>query len=513
MLIIPLFLSAYTHLYNPVGFPAFHPDEGVYLRRSMNVLAGLGPQDPNSRFDHSQDSISSYDHPYFGQLFLAGIFKLVGNPLSHQTFNGISSIESLFTIPRLVVGALAVLDTLLVFLICIRRYNVTTAFASSILFAVMPLTWYTRRIVLDSIFLPFVLLSILFSIEAGRTNKNKLILCLLSGISLGLAIFTKIPAFTMIPVVLLIIINKKGGYFSHRKNLKLVAIWLIPVVLIPLIWPLSALISGQFPEWISGVFWQGTQRHREGKSLIDILNVFWISDPVLLLLGTAGVAFCCFRRDFVPVIWIGPYLSLLFLIGWVTHFHLILILPAFCIAAGKMIDELPRRINSRFGNIISISGITALSVFGLIFTSMLISTTVSSAQLEGIAFVANQTTSHKIGGIQGSDEITIISSPIYSWIFKYIFENKNVFSHIRDTRPITTSKILLVVDSTYKHVISKSEGENETQVQRLANIFDETSVRALFKDTSQDYDKSSYPYTGIQSAAIGSRTEQIRTNY
>ena len=179
-----------------------------------------------------------------------------------------------------------------------------------------------------------------------------------------------------------------------------------------------------------------------------------------------------------------------------------------------MMDELPRRINSRFGNIIFISGITALSVFGLIFTSMLIGTNVSSAQLEGIAFVANQTTSHKIGGSPGSDEITIITRGlIYSWIFKYIFENKNVFSHIRDTRPITTSKILLVVDSTYKHVISKSEGENETQLQRLVNIFDETSVQTLFKDTSQDYDKSLYPYTGIQSAAIGSRTEQIRTNY
>lgn len=512
MLFLPLILSGYTHFYNPIGFPAFHPDEGVYLRRTMHVLAGLGPQDPDSRFDHSQNSISRYDHPYFGQLFLAGTFWLIGYPNSVYMHHTISSIESLFTVPRLIIGVLAVLDTFLVFLICMRRYNMTIAFAASILFAVMPLSWYTRRIVLESIFLPFVLLSILLFIEVGKTNKHKLILCFLSGISLGLAIFTKIPAFTMMAVIILILMNTKDNYFSKRKNLKLVAIWVIPVVLIPLIWPVMAMISGDLDEWINGVLWQGTQRQKEGKSLIDTLSVFWKSDPVLLLLGSAGVAFCCLRRDFIPLIWIVPYFSLLFFVGWVTHFHMILILPAFCIAIGKMIIEFPKMIRPGLGNIISFSALSALSVFGLISTSMLMNSNVSSAQLEGIAFVANQTALTTMGNVPKSDNITIISSPIYSWIFKYIFDNKNVFSHVRDTRSITTPRMLLVVDSTFKHVISKSEGENNTQIERLQNIFNETTIRALFKD-SQDFDRKSYPYTGIESATIGSRTEQIRTNY
>jgi hypothetical protein len=353
----------------------------------------------------------------------------------------------------------------------------------------------------------------LLAIEAANNNRNRLILYSLSGASLGLAIFTKIPAFTMVPVIILILLGSKGNFISRKKNLKRIVIWLMPVVLIPLIWPLYAIFTGHFDEWANGVLWQGTQRQREGKSLLDTLDVFWKSDPILLMLGMGGVAFCCLRKDFVPILWIVPYLSLLFLVGWVTHFHMILLLPAFCISIGVLIMELPKIISSRFARVISLSSLLALSLFGLISTSILISTTVSSAQFEGMEFVANQTSFHTVGGIKSSENITIISSPIYSWIFKYIFGDKNVFSHVRDTQPITTPRIILVVDSTYKHVISKSEGENDTQIRRLENIFNATEVRALFKDTSQNYDSKSYPYTGIESATIGSRTEQIRSNY
>jgi hypothetical protein len=73
-LLIPLILSSFTHLWNAAQFPSFHPDEGVYIRRALHILAGLGPQDPSSRFDHSQDSNTAYDHPYFGPILLAGIF-------------------------------------------------------------------------------------------------------------------------------------------------------------------------------------------------------------------------------------------------------------------------------------------------------------------------------------------------------------------------------------------------------------------------------------------------------
>ena len=45
LLLIILAVSAFTHLWNPVGFPAFHVDEGHYMRRTMQVMQGLGPQE------------------------------------------------------------------------------------------------------------------------------------------------------------------------------------------------------------------------------------------------------------------------------------------------------------------------------------------------------------------------------------------------------------------------------------------------------------------------------------
>lgn len=61
-------------------------------------------------------------------------------------------------------GVLAVIDTFLVYRIAEYRYNKTVAFIAAVLFAVMPITWILRKILLEPILLPFLLLSILFAL-------------------------------------------------------------------------------------------------------------------------------------------------------------------------------------------------------------------------------------------------------------------------------------------------------------------------------------------------------------
>jgi 4-amino-4-deoxy-L-arabinose transferase-like glycosyltransferase len=65
----------------------------------------------------------------------------------------------LYLVPRVLMGILAVVDTFLVYKISERRYNRNVALIASVLFAVMPISWYTRRILFDSIQLPFLLTS------------------------------------------------------------------------------------------------------------------------------------------------------------------------------------------------------------------------------------------------------------------------------------------------------------------------------------------------------------------
>src|SRR5919197_4750176 len=75
----------------------------------------------------------------------------------------------LYLIPRVLMGLLAVVDTFLIYKISERRYNRNVAIIASILFAVMPLSWLMRRILLDTILMPFLLSSILFAVY--NTNK------------------------------------------------------------------------------------------------------------------------------------------------------------------------------------------------------------------------------------------------------------------------------------------------------------------------------------------------------
>ena len=173
------------------------------MHRTMHILEGLGHH-------HEQSSIypHPYDHPYFGQYFLAGLLAIVGYPASLNLSssvtgadgNTIHSIEMLHLITRVLMGVLAVFDTFHLYKIAERRYNNrTVALIATILFAVMPITWILRKILLESLLLPLLLSSLLFALYTKdqkrnyniKTNKNILIV-LLSGIFLGLAILTKI---------------------------------------------------------------------------------------------------------------------------------------------------------------------------------------------------------------------------------------------------------------------------------------------------------------------------------
>jgi hypothetical protein len=152
------------------------------MRRAMLVLQGQSPQESTaSGYPYR------YDHPYFGQIFLAGVLKIIGYPYSlilsssssaaaSPPVNGIlHSIQMLYLAPRVLMGILAVVDTFLIYKISECRYNRKVALIASVLFAVMPLTWMLRRIYLDTILTPFLLSSILFIyvIEEHQRGENK----------------------------------------------------------------------------------------------------------------------------------------------------------------------------------------------------------------------------------------------------------------------------------------------------------------------------------------------------
>jgi tetratricopeptide (TPR) repeat protein/TM2 domain-containing membrane protein YozV len=434
LLVIPGILTAFTHLWNPVGFP-YGPsnDEGIYIRRAMHVLIGQGPQES-----------LLYDHPYFGQLFLAGIFEIIGYPNSLKPSVGdVHSIEMLYLVPRILMGILAVFDTFLIYKIAEICYNRNVAFIASILFAVMPITtWLLRRVWLEPIQLPFILSSILFAVyytkDSARNDRNKnrkrILPILISGIFLGLAIFTKIPAFTLITLVGFLI------YQNNNRNLKTLGLWFIPVILIPLIWLAYATYSGHFDLWLNGVLWQ---THRGVQTLFYSLKYDFQIDPVLLVLGIASLVFVVIKRDLFLLLWTIPFLIFLYVIGFVSQWHFIPILPAACIAAARLIEDLLNRIrNKKIRKVLPFIIISGIAIFGLSSTTIMIATSDNSSYFEAIAFVVQYL--HD----DNNNKITVISNPFYSWVPLDVFHlNEDYYvDYYNDIIPLKTEKALLTVD-------------------------------------------------------------------
>jgi hypothetical protein len=536
-MLVPLTLSAFTHLFNPIGFPCVHPDEGVYIRRTMHVLVGLGPQDPASRFDHGQDSTSSYDHPYFGQIFLAGVLGIIGYPDSlNPSLGNVHSIEMLYIIPRLLMGILAVVDTFLLYKIAERRYNRTVALVASVLFAVMPITWLLRRIFLDSIVLPFLLSSILFAVyytkkdsskNKNNSNNKNLIPILLSGIFLGLAIFTKIPAFTMIPVVGFLI------YQNSNRNLKMLGIWFIPVILIPLIWPAYSIWVGHFDEWLNGVLWQGTGR--QGKGILSINSIFRM-DPVLVVLALTGIIFAAIKKDFFLLVWVISFLIYTFVIGWVMYFHWILVLPAFCIAAAKIVVEVSTRIleKRKIEKILTFIVISGIGIFGFTSTAMLITTNVNFSYFKIYAFIVQYLMDLK-NVDNKNDKITVIGSHWWIWnslwIPKFVFDKEDNFisapdriSHHFLKDPLKTEKVLFLVDEYFTNaIISRNpfiiiiSPNNTAKVEPIKVLYNHSKRIATFMDNVIPSAHEKYPYTSMPTMIINEKRPlgriDIRVHY
>jgi hypothetical protein len=539
LIIVPLILSSFTHLWNPIGFPAIWVVEGQYLQRAMSVLDG---------FDlHESNDINPrpYDHPFFGQFFLAGVFSMIGYPDLFSTNNPSSEIEAentikiLYSVPRILMGLLAVVDTYLVYKIAEYRHNKTVAFIAAVLFAVMPITWILRKILLESILLPFLLLSILFALYGNKysihfkfdrniwrskiENQGIAFLVLLSGIFLGLSIFTKVPVFTMIPLVGYLICNctninqsDNSKNNNHHIDVKKIGLWFIPVILIPLIWPIYSILTDDFDLWLKDMTWNMQREYVDndravGSSLLNSLDYVFQVDPIIFLLGCASIIFSYIKKDHFVLLWIVPFLIFLFIIDFVSFFHLILLLPAICISAARLIVDLSNRVTRiKFQRILPFAIISIIGVFGLGSIAILITLNVNSSYFDVYTFVVqylandhnqlNKNKDQETLETVNEDKLIMLGrhwARGYFWIPKHVFDINIDFKRIdqADDIPVpgVTDKILLIVDNRVRNSVSDRD---MSTVQKYYYYYTIIPI-ATFKDKTINYDTSKYPYASM----------------
>ena len=505
LIMIPLLLSTYSHLWNPLGFPAIHIDEGHYMRRAMLVLEGKGPQE-----SAATGYPRTYDHPYFGQLFLAGALGLVGYPGVLNPDTTLSSIQELHLVPRILMGILAVIDTFLLFNIAERRYGTAIAVTASILFAIMPFTWVFRRISLEAILMPFLLTSILLSLHVrdSKNIQNKAllnleskfqingnVLILLSGIFLGLAIYTKIPAFTMIPLVGTLI------FFYSGKSVRKVGIWLVPVLTIPLLWPLYSVLVGQSDLWQHWVLWQSERDPSETITFVSALTNFFKLDPLITILGISGIAFSAIRKDFLPLIWISPLLIFSYFIEWVQYFHLLYIFPAMCLGSAILLDNVQKIIARHFHRIISYSVTLSIIATGLVITTMLISLNVNTSYYQVYATIAQEIPDTSNNKVQSN--VTVIGSHFWVWdsywITQYVLDmpHELIDPHLdrRFNEPVETNNVLFVDDPIFLKSISRKI--NSENLDKIKDLYNNSTEVASFMDNVTSRQTNNYPYNAL----------------
>jgi hypothetical protein len=499
LILIPLSLSAFVHVWNPAGFPDIHGDEGHYIRRAINIMMGGAAEEPKI-----PEPNRHYGNPFFGQIFLSSVMTLTNYPNSIHLDDEVTanSVGGLFFVPRIVMGVLALTDTFIIYKIAERRYNTSTALAASILFSVMPFSWIIRRVLLESIELPFILSSVMFAVyynkhssSMNRTTYDKfdigeIISISISGIFLGLAIFTKIPAFNMIPLIGFLIYTN-----NRHKGFKALGLWLIPVILIPSIWPVYAVLHGEADKWIEGLFWQA---NREGIGILSLGGLLKV-DPLLLVLGIGGSIYALIRRDIFCVLWIIPFLIFFSVIGLVRIHNYIPLLPLFCLAGGILIADTYKlfRINKMSIKRILITGsiIGAIGAFALLNANLYIPNNVNSTYFELYSFVVRKLPvfSEDDENVNITNKVTVIGSnwvvSSFSWIPNNLYGNDHEFRTLDSNAKIETEKVLLVIDNRMKHILSdKTEQAKRFQSHQpqLKSLYDTSHTIAKFNITASE---------------------------
>jgi hypothetical protein len=484
-----LSVSCFLHLWNLDGFPSIYRDEDHYLRKAMYILEGKGFQ------EGSNDLISipsnKYDHPYFGQIFISSYLWLVGYPQSLNLSTDINSISSIYHIPRILMGLLAVLDTYLIYKIGQIRYNRNIGLLSAAIFAVVPMTWLLRRIWLEPIQLPFILSSLLFAIYLNKQSTNdiiskyffqkKLLLSIFSGIFLGISIFTKLPAFTFIPLVACLIFSK------GKKNLKYLAIWSIPVILIPLIWPANAIYLGELGDWFKDLFWQS---ERSNAGIVGTFQKLFIIDPIFITISFVSIGFAAIKKDFFIILGVMPFMIFSYFIGYVSYWHLIPVIPFLSLSLSLMIFDLAKRFfQTRYNTLFQFIFILSIIIPSFIISTNLIISTTDDFHFRVISAISREVENFNQDNINNfefniSDQsdngkLTILGTNYWLWIPKYIFDKgENFYKNYFIANDIKTDNIMLVAGENFIKTMTR-ENNSKANVMGLREIYSQSDV--IFK--------------------------------
>jgi hypothetical protein len=208
-------------------------------------------------------------------------------------------------------------------------------------------------------------------------------------------------------------------------------------------------------------------------------------------------------------LWTLPFIAFLAAMGYANFFYWIPVLPALCIAAGKLMFDIIHKNKKISQRVLRVAIFLSIIIFGVTSSTLLIVTDVTSAQFQSAAYVASYLEEGRGSESAGKNPTVVISNPIYSWILKYVFDEDHVLSDYRDLLyfPVDTAKnkVLLLDDPRFVLDIGNEDSH------LLQELYSNTSTIATFKGKVTNFDLGLYPYTSMVENYEGSEVK-IRVN-
>jgi hypothetical protein len=180
----------------------------------------------------------------------------------------------------------------------------------------------------------------------------------------------------------------------------------------------------------------------------------------------------------------------------VSLYHLIPLIPSFCIAAAVLIEWLSNKISRKeiqkipFPFII----ISVICIVGLFSTAMLITTNVNSAYFKAAAFVVQYLENINQRELYNNyTKISVIGDAFYLWIPQYIFHLDHDYKIYYDKTPYKTERVLLIVDPGLIMAMSRNDLAAK-QIQKIYNAPNKISLASFEQTENKDGKISIYEY-------------------
>jgi hypothetical protein len=146
----------------------------------------------------------------------------------------------------------------------------------------------------------------------------------------------------------------------------------------------------------------------------------------------------------------------------------------------------------------SIVIIAIVAGIGITATTFLVPIDASWAQIQAAAFAGTYIEERK------ADNLTLVASPVYSWISYYVFDNYQTlksFTNVPQGDDVVYDNVLVLADNHMRTTMKKESSEN------LWSLYNDTNLVTQFSGRATDYDTRDYPYTNLLNMKEGAFLE------